>query len=230
MKIQAPKLIFGLVAATLTTAQRGPDPGDIPDFHSDGPFALRVKGQALNSSIEGYVSAAPTGGLLFLQYEAGNAPMADNSSYRFFFNYTGDMKTDDNIELGFFITDPEADDSPPNPYGLRGQALTFQYELRSNVALAVLGAGTAVVLGSDADNKTFLSDGLDDSNWVPNQLPRSGDYSFYNWAVCWQLFNYAYAPALSWVTFGQPHNPTCELVDLIKVPLEDKSSNSTGKY
>ncbi|KAI8635445.1 hypothetical protein F5Y19DRAFT_11737 [Xylariaceae sp. FL1651] len=230
MKIKASQLMYGLVAAAPVVAQSTADPGDQFDFLSDGPFALRVKGKAVNSSIDGYIRAAPSASFLLPQYEAGSPPLADNSSYRFYFNYTGQQMTDDNVDIGFLITDPQADDSPPNPYGLRGKPLTLQYAYRTNVALAVLGANSAVTNGFDAENKVFLSDGLDDSNWVPNQLPKSGDYHFYNWAVCWQLLTYDYAPALSWVMFGQPHNPTCELVDLIKVPLEDKPSNSTSKY
>jgi hypothetical protein len=119
---------------------------------------------------------------MVLQYEAGDAPIADNSSYSFFFNYTGEMKSED-IQLGFFITDPKTDKGPPSPYGIRGKPLTIQYQLRTNVALAVLGANTAVDTGFDAYNRSFLSDGLDDSNWVPDQLPRSGDYRFCKSAI-----------------------------------------------
>jgi len=46
-------LIYGLAATSLTMAQRSPDPGDIPDLKTEGPFALRVKGHDKASSIDG---------------------------------------------------------------------------------------------------------------------------------------------------------------------------------
>jgi hypothetical protein len=112
------------------------------------------------------------------QYEAGKAPIAQNTSYHYYFNYTESMKTPSGIQLGFFLTDPAADKGPSNPYGLKGSALTLQYELRSNVARAVLGDKTAVITGFDAGNQSFLADGLDDANYTPGKLPKSGDYHY----------------------------------------------------
>lgn len=55
MKIQIAAQLYALVAATRAVAQTPWEMGDIPHLESDGPFALRVKGQASNSSIDGKV-------------------------------------------------------------------------------------------------------------------------------------------------------------------------------
>ncbi|KAH8166943.1 hypothetical protein CIB48_g1282 [Xylaria polymorpha] len=218
MKVQAATtFLSGLLTASVVTAQITGDPDGINDFLSDGPFALHVKGQGGNSTIDGYISTLPTFSTQWLlQYEAGNCLKADNSSYRFYFNYTGQMKSQD-TDTGFFVTDyVEAD---TNPFGFKGKAMSLRFDLNTNVGLPILGVGTAALSGFTADNKAFLTNYIDDSNYVPSHRPEAQDYRYYNWAVCWQPFSNVYAPVLSWVTTGRPHNPTCELVDLFKVNL-----------
>ncbi|KAI0453882.1 hypothetical protein F5B21DRAFT_270392 [Xylaria acuta] len=218
MKVQAATtFLCGLLMASVATAQVTGDPDGINDFLSDGPFALHVKGQRGNSSIDGYLSTLPTFSTQWLlQYEAGKCPKADNSSYRFYFNYTGRMKSQD-TDAGFFVTDyTEAD---TNAFGFKGKAMSLQFDLNTNVGLPILGIGTAALSGFNADKKAFLTHFMDDSNYVPSHRPVAQDYRYYNWAVCWQPFANVYSPVLSWVTTGQPHNPTCELVDLFKVSL-----------
>ncbi|KAI2635350.1 hypothetical protein GGS21DRAFT_490012 [Xylaria nigripes] len=65
-----------------------------------------------------------------------------------------------------------------NPAGIRGKATTFKYEFRANVATVVVGADSAVAVGFDENNKNFAINGLNDSNYVPYQLPKSGDSLF----------------------------------------------------
>ncbi|KAF2966377.1 hypothetical protein GQX73_g7174 [Xylaria multiplex] len=209
--------LYGLVAAAISTAQVTGDPDGINDFKSDGPFALQVKGQALNSSIAGYVYALPTFGTQWLlQYEPGNCPRADNSSFQFYFNYTGEMKSQE-TDIGFFVTDYTVEET--NEFGLKGKAVSLQFDLNTNIGLPIMGIATAVLTGFNAENKTFLTHYMDDSTAAPGKRPPYKDYRYYNWAVCWQAFSNVYAPILSWVTTGRPHNPTCELVDLVKVNL-----------
>ncbi|KAI1274633.1 hypothetical protein F5Y07DRAFT_372343 [Xylaria sp. FL0933] len=210
-------LLYSLVTASATTAQVTGDPDGINDFKSDGPFALHVKGQARNSSVDGYVSTLPTLGTgWLLQYEPRNYPQADNSSYRFYFNYTGEMKSQD-AEVGFFVTDYPVEET--NQFGFKGKAVSLQFDLNTNIGTPVIGIGTAALAGFNVENKAFLTHYMDDSTAAPGKRPVSQDYRYYNWAVCWQAFSNVYAPILSWVTTGQPHNPTCELVDLVKVTL-----------
>ncbi|KAI0860903.1 hypothetical protein F4860DRAFT_478115 [Xylaria cubensis] len=218
MKVQATTIfICGLLSASVAMAQGGP--GGNNDFLSDGPFAFHVKGKGGNSSIDGYLTTLPTLATEWLlQYEAGRYPKADNSSYRFYFNYTGRMQSQGD-EAGFFVTDYVG--ASTNPVGLKGKAMSLRFDFNTNVGLALLGAGTAALSGFNADTKAFLAHYMDDSTYVPGHGPATQDYiyQYQNWAVCWQPLANVYAPVLSWVTTGRPHNPTCELVDLSKVSL-----------
>lgn len=49
MKIWTAIHVYGLISATVAIAQGD----DIPDLIADGPFALRVKGRAHNSRLDG---------------------------------------------------------------------------------------------------------------------------------------------------------------------------------
>lgn len=40
------------------------------------------------------------------------------------------------------------------------------------------------------------------------------------WAICWQTRYTISGFTLSWITFGEPHNPTCERVTLTKLKLQ----------
>lgn len=199
MKVQAATtFLSGLLTASVVTAQITGDPDGINDFLSDGPFALHVKGQGGNSTIDGKVtnqkppsSITTTVSLtsfprlykhspdvfnaVLLQYEAGNCLKADNSSYRFYFNYTGQMKSQD-TDTGFFVTDyVEAD---TNPFGFKGKAMSLRFDLNTNVGLPILGVGTAALSGFTADNKAFLTNYIDDSNYVPSHRPEAQDYRY----------------------------------------------------
>ncbi|KAI1122365.1 hypothetical protein F5Y10DRAFT_271148 [Nemania abortiva] len=215
MKIQS---ILSLLAVTAVAQD-----DDIPDLITDGPFALRVKGQARNSSVDGYLYAVAAPSFpevyLFLHYDAGSAPIADNSSYRFYFNYTGRMQTGTD-ELGFFVSDITIGE--PNSVGLLGKAMSLQYRPNTNVAVPAFGVSTSTVdlTGFDKDYKVFLNYYTDDATYVPNQPGNfSLDINYYHWAICWQTYYSISGPTLSWIITGQPHNPTCEPVDLFRSDL-----------
>lgn len=105
---------------------------------------------------------------LFLSYNAGSAPVADNSSYRFYFNYTGRMESGDK-ELGFFVSDITVGE--PNSVGLVGKAMSLEYRPNTNVALPVFGASASTVdlTGFDEDQKAFLNYYTDDMTYSANQ-------------------------------------------------------------
>ncbi|KAI0415211.1 hypothetical protein F5X98DRAFT_228662 [Xylaria grammica] len=211
MLSQFPTLLLGLGMAATATAV---------ELHQDGPFALRIKGQASNSSIDGYLHTVDVGPILVqkpIQYEPLSSPPAGNASYEFYFNYTGSSQSE-GAEVGFFLTDPTVESVAGS--GFYGRAMSLQFSAASNVAFALVGAGAATPTGFGNDNKTFVNLYFDDSTFVPQEPPRlDQSFDFYNWAVCWQFFGRVYIPALSWVTYGPTHNPTCERVDLIKVAL-----------
>ncbi|TRX89960.1 hypothetical protein FHL15_009061 [Xylaria flabelliformis] len=212
MRSQLSTVLLGLGIAATAQAQT-------PNLHQDGPFALRVKGQARNSSIDGYLHTVDVGPVLIqkpIQYEAISSPPAGNLTYQFYFNYTGFSQSEGN-EVGFFLSDPDLETVSNS--GLYGRPLSLQYSAGSNVAYALTGNGAASSIGFNQDNKTFLNILFDDSTFVPGQQPPVGNFDFYNWAICWQFFARVYMPSLSWITYGPSHNPTCERVDLIKVAL-----------
>ncbi|KAI0104002.1 hypothetical protein GGR51DRAFT_239401 [Nemania sp. FL0031] len=219
MKAQTAIRLCGLLAVTGALGQGD----DIPDLIADGPFALRVKGRSYNSSIDGYLRAVDAPSYpepsLLLHYDSKSAPVADNSSYRFYFNYTGRMESGDN-ELGFFVSDITVGE--PNSVGLMGKAMSLQYRPNTNVAVPALGVGASTVdlTGFDKEHKAFFNYYTDDATYVPNQPGNvSLDENYYNWAICWQTYYSISGPALSWITTGQPHNPTCEFVDLLRFDL-----------
>ncbi|KAI0438993.1 hypothetical protein F4803DRAFT_568966 [Xylaria telfairii] len=211
MRSQLSTVLLGLGIAAIVKAQ---------SLHQDGPFALRVKGHGRNSSIDGFLHTVDVGPILIqkpIQYEPISAPPAGNLTYEFYFNYTGFSQSQGN-EVGFFLSDPTIESATGSGY--YGRAMSLQYSAGSNVAFALTGAGAATSTGFDKKNKTFVNLYFDDSTFVPGQAPDlNGSYDFYNWAICWQFFGRVYMPSLSWITSGPSHNPTCERVDLIKVPL-----------
>ncbi|GAP93107.1 putative cell wall protein RHD3 [Rosellinia necatrix] len=200
-------ILLGLSAAS----------AQIQELTQEGPFALRAKGQAANSSIDGFITWYNIEGVPapnFISYEPGCAPIVGNSSYEWYFNYTG-FQQYRGFEVGFLLADPTANTTTPSPY--HGHPLEITYASNTNVGIALAGSGGYLETGFDADNKTFSTSYLDDRAFVPGVPPEfNEDLGYYQWAVCWQVSG-EYRQTLSWVTSGKPQNPTCELIDLIRV-------------
>ncbi|KAI1308328.1 hypothetical protein F5Y03DRAFT_393562 [Xylaria venustula] len=222
MKLTA--ALFGLVAATRALAQSD----DYPPLKSEGPYALHVKGQG-NSSIDGYLYAVqefptdtdPDSGVSVLHYDPVSAPVAGNYSYRFYLNSTADDAfANDDSDLGFVVTDITAGNAS-NLY--RGKAMFWTYFPDTNVALLELGAGAdpynVQFLGFGKNGKAFVYSQHDDSKTVVGEASETSVDLYNGWAVCWQTRYTVSGFTLSWVTYGKPHNPTCELVDLTKLKL-----------
>lgn len=209
MRSQLSTVLLGMAA--LTTAQ---------NLHQEGPYAFHVKGQAKNSTIDGYLHTVDLGtGFLQkpIQYEPISAPPLGNETYQFWFNYTGNSQSM-GTELGIIITDPKTASNADASF--HGKAMSLMYSPGSNVAFPLVGAGAANTIGFDATNKTFIDIIFNDATFVPNQTPSfDQSYDFYNWAICWQFFGRVYMPTLSWITSGPSHNPTCERIDLIREAL-----------
>ncbi|KAI0530068.1 hypothetical protein GGR58DRAFT_494756 [Xylaria digitata] len=212
MKFRFPTFALGLGTASAVFAQ-------VTELHQDGPFALRVKGQAANSSIDGYLRwynlpllPAPT----FINYEPIAYPVIGDPTYEWYFNYTGLVQYKSH-EVGFLLANRTANTTTPSPY--HGQPLDITYMSNSNVGAALLGNGAAFDAGFDADSRVFSTREFDDSTYVPGVPPEyTEELGYYHWAICWQLSG-TYNQTLSWITTGTPHNPTCELVDLLRVDL-----------
>ncbi|KAI0198207.1 hypothetical protein F4808DRAFT_436880 [Astrocystis sublimbata] len=225
MKMQGVTTLLGglVLAASVATAQ---------DFTTEGPFALRVKGRSANSSIDGILTSLPSVSTFsLLQYHPQSTtntttttttyatlPQLTDASHHFYYNYSS------GVGVGFLLTDVDA---PEGEFGYRGKSMSLQYSPATNVALPLLGNAVAGLAGFiaqsafDAENKTYLIYGVDDAAIRAGGMrPEVRDRVAYNWAVCWQTYSDVFAPVLSWITTGKPHNPTCELVDLVKTSLD----------
>ncbi|KAI0972392.1 hypothetical protein F4678DRAFT_478830 [Xylaria arbuscula] len=221
MKLTA--ALYGLVAITGALAQSD----DYPPLTSEGPYALHVKGQR-NSSIDGYLYAVqefptdtdPDSGVSVLHYDPVSAPVAGNYSYRFYLNNTADAFADDDSDFGFLVTDITAGNAS-NLY--RGKAMFWTYFPETNVALLELGAGAdpynVHFLGFGKDGKAYVYSQHDDSKAVVGKPADETSVNIYGWAICWQTRYTVSGFTLSWITYGKPHNPTCERVDLTKLKL-----------
>ncbi|KAI0105087.1 hypothetical protein GGR51DRAFT_560691 [Nemania sp. FL0031] len=210
MRSQFSKVLLGLGLAATAVAQ---------NLTQEGPFALRVKGQARNSTINGYLHTVDVGPILTekpIQYEAISSPPAGNLTYEFYFNYTGFSESNGNT-VGLVISDATLESNAGS--GFYGRPMSLQFSAASNIAYALTGAGSASSIGFNQENKAFINTYFDDSTYVPGEPPSPGDFDLYSWAICWQFFARVYMPSLSWVTYGPSHNPTCERVDLIREAL-----------
>ncbi|KAI1173402.1 hypothetical protein F4777DRAFT_557962 [Nemania sp. FL0916] len=218
--MKATTALYGIIAAMGAFAQSD----DYPPLKSDGPYALHVKGQS-NSSIDGYLYAVhefktdhdPDSGVAVLQYAPASAPMAGNYSYRFYFN----TSIDDDSGLGYVVTDITAGNAT-NLY--RGKAMFWTYFPDTNVALLELGSGAnpynVQFLGFGDDGKAYVYAQHDDSKEVVGMHASETSVDIRNsWAICWQTRYETSGFTLSWVTYGKPHNPTCELVDMTRLKL-----------
>ncbi|RWA07586.1 hypothetical protein EKO27_g7509 [Xylaria grammica] len=212
--------LYGLVAATGALAQSD----EYPPLKSSGPYALHVKGQG-NSSIDGYLYSVPEfevdSGVSVLHYDHVAAPVLGNSSYRFYLNDSADAFADDDFDFGFLVTDITAGDQNSL---YRGRAMFWTYFPESNVALLELGAGAdpynVHYLGFGEDGKAYVYNQHDDSKAVVGKPASETSVNIYGWAICWQTRYTISGFTLSWITYGAPHNPTCERVDLTKLKLD----------
>lgn len=100
--------------------------------------------------------------------------------------------------------------------------MSLQYQPDSNVAIPLFQTGYTdnVPVGfADDGGEMYIHTAFDDSKAVPGtQVPDDfyGDYELNNWHVCYALVGGYYYHALAWVTSGDPRNPTCEPVDVVK--------------
>ena len=111
------------------------------------------------------------------------------------------------------------------PLGKKGnhtsEPLSFHYQATSNVANPMFtpweDSGVDVVFTED--NKLTIPYWYDDSKFVPGSKPpedsTKGSYTS-NWHICYDMFNTYYYEALCWVTSGEPHNPTCQAVEVVR--------------
>jgi hypothetical protein len=213
MKFTTPSSLLALAAASSVSAQSY--------TNQSAPFTLQIANSA-NASINGlYLYSCHSGAALEGICLGGTTPNAGTSS-TFYYNTT-DTDTDPN----------------PNPSGISEGLLVWNLPIGSDVvesqaaSLNFYNAGTNVVtfeFGFNAgrpvhftdDNKMTIPDYYNDANYVQGQFPASTpDPTIYNqWYVCWTGVGVGYTyEALAWVTAGEPNNPTCQKVDVVRTFL-----------
>ncbi|KAI0198262.1 hypothetical protein F4808DRAFT_262941 [Astrocystis sublimbata] len=216
MKIQIAAPLCGLLAATGALAQV---------LNSEGPFNLRVKGKASNSTIDGYLYVSHiegyTNARTILYYDPAGAPAVDDTSYHVYFNWSSTIPPGPPW-LGFLVGEIDRENSNNSR---NGRALVIEPNTVSNVAVPRFGADCdAVDLGGfDDEDHFYLTSLYDDTAVVANERPDLSVYHMYdNWAVCWQFWTSATQWSLAWINYGsEASNPTCEPVHLIKTKLSD---------
>ncbi|KAI1335156.1 hypothetical protein F5Y15DRAFT_258055 [Xylariaceae sp. FL0016] len=204
MKFRLVAALLGL--ATTATAQ----------YNQTGPFFLHITGSE-GSSIDGYAFACHTGAALEgLCYGASAVPSAGDLSSEFYFNYTDYTQVDGNY-VGILAWNLHATGENDTEIVVsEGMGLTYQ--VNSNVAAPQFGFSSTMNIGFDKDNNMFGYSYIDDSTFVAGQQPTSSEgKAYYQWFVCWQYFTGYYYQSVGWTTGGEPHNPTCEAVTIIKV-------------
>jgi len=97
-------------------------------------------------------------------------------------------------------------------------SLKWSQHLSSNLAVPLFFPGDDRDLnaGFDEHEKLYLLDWYDETKAVAMQRPESQQTKYYNWHVCWTWAGGYWYQVLAWVTFGEPVNPTCVKVDVVR--------------
>lgn len=101
--------------------------------------------------------------------------------------------------------------------------LSLEYSPASNVAVPLFlpsgNTGGNIQLGFDSSSRLYIYSPFDDSKAVAGATAPGdivGDFELRNWYACYTLVGGYYYHAIAWVTAGEPHNPTCEAVEVVK--------------
>lgn len=99
--------------------------------------------------------------------------------------------------------------------------VSLNYQPNSNVASPLMSPGEYgnVQLGFTDEDQLFIHSFFDDSKakegtTVPDGF--YGDFNERNWHACYAITGGYYYHSLNWVTAGEPSNPTCEPVEVVK--------------
>lgn len=187
--------LLGL-AATLATAQ-------VFD-NQTAPFTLKITdADAANATLNGFSTGACHNGAASEAACVGQPPGPDDY---FFLNYTSG-------DRGLLIYNLPAF-GPDNTRINVSSPMQLDWNVQSNVAPMRFTPGArAQYVGFDADNKMYLADGYDDSNFpVGPQRPDPFEVGLpaYQWYACWNYFLSYYYFSIAWVSTGTPSNPTCQ--------------------
>ncbi|KAK4192106.1 hypothetical protein QBC35DRAFT_553776 [Podospora australis] len=195
-----------------------------PFQNQTGPFYLRVT-SVINETFDGsFLVACRTGNLN--QGLCLGPDTVNNHTWYFFWNYT--ILNGKPSETGLLTwTLPSLS---PTALGF-SEAMSLNFQPGSNVALPMFMPGPGTPVGWDND-ALYIPSRYDDTKFMPNIYPNSSvressRVHLKNWHACWVLWDAYYFNSVAWVSGGEPRNPTCEPVGLVKVDPEDAVLNFT---
>jgi hypothetical protein len=95
----------------------------------------------------------------------------------------------------------------------------FHFDMDTNIAVALFSPSNPGTygIGFDSDHKMFYYSYFDDSSIIQGEDVAPRPNLIYNWYICWNRVGYGYIRnALVWGTGGQPRNPTCSPVTVVR--------------
>ncbi|KAK4639312.1 hypothetical protein QC761_707170 [Podospora bellae-mahoneyi] len=186
-------------------------------YNQTGPFLLQVVTADDDALVGKYLTTCHAGATITGLCIGSND--VSNFTLSFYYNYT--IVNGQPSKTGFLtwsLPVPGAE----GPLSL-SEPMSLMFEPGSNVAVPMFTpsqAGTPV--GWD-NNTLFIAAPYDDSKFRPNVYPNATttDGSIMrqlrNWHSCWVLYSAYYFNSVGWVSGGEPRNPTCEPVSIVRV-------------
>ncbi|RKU41738.1 hypothetical protein DL546_000037 [Coniochaeta pulveracea] len=205
MKFSTTTTLLGAALAGSASAQ---------NYTQSAPFTLRVVSSDPASNItDSYLYACHAGAAIEGLCVGSNSTTPTVSNTYYFNTTTCDGCTPTN--LGSLVWNLPVQLPDADHYS---EALSISLDnLGSNVHFPLFEGGYgSTQLGFTDDKKLFASVYGDDSKNVPGERPESVTEELQNWYVCWGTVGGYYYQALAWVTAGEPHNPTCEKVEVVR--------------
>ncbi|OIW33378.1 hypothetical protein CONLIGDRAFT_174127 [Coniochaeta ligniaria NRRL 30616] len=213
MKISTTSSVLALAAASTGSAQT------TTYTNQSAPFTLQIANSA-NASLNGlYLFSCHAGAAIEGICVGGSTPISGASS-TFYYNTTDTDVSGSDDGQGLLVWNLPVSGLPGTDHVSQSAALQ-PYRPGTNVVVPLFGfdAGTPVHFD---DDKLTIKDYYNDANYVAGQFPDStpAETVYNNWYSCWTGVGGGYTyEALSWVTAGVPHNPTCEKIDVIRTFL-----------
>jgi hypothetical protein len=215
MRFSTPASLLSLAAASTVSAQA-------QYTNQSAPFTLQVANSA-NASLDGaYFFACHAGAAI--EGICLSTTNVSAASTTFYFNTTD---TDSTEGAGSDTSQGVLVWNLPLSSGIDGvdhvsQAASFPFPAGSNVVVPTFGFGQGeVVQFTDGNNLTIRS-WNHDQDYVQGEFPTSSSEptDLSNWYVCWTGVGVGYTyEALVWVTAGEPLNPTCQKIDVVRTFL-----------
>lgn len=206
---------LALAAASKGAAQTTPT-----YTNQSAPFTLQIANSA-NASLNGlYFFACHAGAAIEGICIGGSTPLSGSSS-TFYYNTTDTDTGGSDDGQGLLVWNLPISGLPGTDHVSQATALQW-YRPGTNVVVPLFGLDAGTPVHFTDDNKLTIEDYYNDANYVAGQFPDSTptETVYNNWYLCWTSVGVGYTyEALSWVTAGAPHNPTCEKVDVVRTFL-----------